>query len=221
MAGLTNFSAATDIVIAAQGWDMAAWAERVRAADPGRRVSIAPEVPSPGEIAWCSSGSSPRTGRIVFLGKAIDGRSFKQMRPLRKEMQVVFQDPYGSLSPRMSVADIVGEELKVHARTISAAERDAGGAGADRSGARHEGAGANGRPFARPAEEAEPRLPVHQPRPQGGEGAGRRHYRDAGGESCGERAGGRCIFGARDRLYSALMAAAFDIAAAPEGVVAD
>ena len=52
MAGLTNFSAATDIVIAAQGWDMAAWAERVRAADPGRRVSIAPEVPSPGEIAY-------------------------------------------------------------------------------------------------------------------------------------------------------------------------
>ena len=64
-------------------------------------------------------------GPIVFLGKAIDGRSFKEMRPLRKEMQVVFQDPYGSLSPRMSVGDIVGEGLKVHAPQISAAERDA------------------------------------------------------------------------------------------------
>ncbi len=63
-------------------------------------------------------------GPIVFLGKAIDGRTFKEMRPLRKEMQVVFQDPYGSLSPRMSVGDIVGEGLKVHAPTISAGERD-------------------------------------------------------------------------------------------------
>ena len=61
-------------------------------------------------------------GRIVFLGKPIDGRAFKEMRPLRKEMQIVFQDPYGSLSPRMSVGDIVGEGLKVHAPDISAAE---------------------------------------------------------------------------------------------------
>jgi microcin C transport system ATP-binding protein len=64
-------------------------------------------------------------GRIVFLGKPIDGRAFKEMRPLRKEMQIVFQDPYGSLSPRMSVGDIVGEGLKVHAPDISAAERAA------------------------------------------------------------------------------------------------
>ena len=63
-------------------------------------------------------------GRIAFLGQEIDGRSFKKMRPLRHAMQIVFQDPYGSLSPRMSVGDIVGEGLKVHARTISAVERD-------------------------------------------------------------------------------------------------
>ncbi len=63
-------------------------------------------------------------GRIAFLGQGINGRSFKQMRPLRRAMQIVFQDPYGSLSPRMSVADIVGEGLKVHAPTISAADRD-------------------------------------------------------------------------------------------------
>jgi microcin C transport system ATP-binding protein len=64
-------------------------------------------------------------GPIVFLGQGIDGRTFKEMRPLRREMQIVFQDPYGSLSPRMSVGDIVGEGLKVHAPGISAGERDA------------------------------------------------------------------------------------------------
>jgi microcin C transport system ATP-binding protein len=63
-------------------------------------------------------------GRIAFLGQTIDKRNFKQMRPLRRAMQIVFQDPYGSLSPRMSIGDIVGEGLKVHARTISAAERE-------------------------------------------------------------------------------------------------
>jgi microcin C transport system ATP-binding protein len=63
-------------------------------------------------------------GKIIFLGKPINGRSFREMRPLRSEMQIVFQDPYGSLSPRMSVADIVGEGLKVHARDVSASERE-------------------------------------------------------------------------------------------------
>jgi ABC-type microcin C transport system duplicated ATPase subunit YejF len=48
--------------------------------------------------------------------------AFKQMRPLRS-MQVVFQDPFGSLSPRMSIADIVGEGLLIHARSFRQ-ERD-------------------------------------------------------------------------------------------------
>jgi microcin C transport system ATP-binding protein len=43
-------------------------------------------------------------GRIVFLGQDIAGKSFDAMRPYRADMQVVFQDPYGSLSPRMTVA---------------------------------------------------------------------------------------------------------------------
>jgi microcin C transport system ATP-binding protein len=64
-------------------------------------------------------------GPIVFLGNPIDGRSFKEMRPFRREMQIVFQDPYGSLSPRMSIGDIVGEGLKVHAPDISQDEREA------------------------------------------------------------------------------------------------
>jgi microcin C transport system ATP-binding protein len=63
-------------------------------------------------------------GRIVFMGKPIEGSNFKEMRPLRSDMQIVFQDPYGSLSPRMSIGDIVGEGLKIHARELSEAERD-------------------------------------------------------------------------------------------------
>jgi microcin C transport system ATP-binding protein len=63
-------------------------------------------------------------GRIHFAGRDIDGLSFKAMRPLRKEMQIVFQDPYGSLSPRMSVAEIIEEGLSIHESALSAEERD-------------------------------------------------------------------------------------------------
>ena len=63
-------------------------------------------------------------GRIGFIGQNIDGYSFKQMRPLRDRLQVVFQDPFGALSPRMSVGDIIAEGLKVHERALSAEERD-------------------------------------------------------------------------------------------------
>jgi microcin C transport system ATP-binding protein len=63
-------------------------------------------------------------GRIVFVGSRIDGRSRKQVRPLRRNMQIVFQDPFGALSPRMSVADIVSEGLTIHQPKLSAAERD-------------------------------------------------------------------------------------------------
>ncbi len=54
------------------------------------------------------------TGRIVYAGQAIDGLSQQQVRPLRRDIQVVFQDPFGSLSPRMSVSDIIGEGLGIH-----------------------------------------------------------------------------------------------------------
>jgi microcin C transport system ATP-binding protein len=64
-------------------------------------------------------------GPIVFMGRPVQGLKFKAMRPLRREMQVVFQDPYGSLSPRMSIAEVVGEGLRVHHPHISEDEREA------------------------------------------------------------------------------------------------
>jgi len=64
-------------------------------------------------------------GPIVFMGKDVQGLKFKQMRPLRSDMQIVFQDPYGSLSPRMSVADIIEEGLLVHHPKMPAHEREA------------------------------------------------------------------------------------------------
>ncbi len=64
-------------------------------------------------------------GRVSFIGNDIAGYSFKQMRPLRNRMQIVFQDPFGSLSPRMAVSDIIAEGLKVHEPSLSEKERDA------------------------------------------------------------------------------------------------
>jgi len=64
-------------------------------------------------------------GRIVFLGADIQARSWSAMRRLRKDMQIVFQDPYGSLSPRMSVGAIVAEGLGVHFPELDEAGRRA------------------------------------------------------------------------------------------------
>jgi len=64
-------------------------------------------------------------GPIVFLGKPIEALSPRAMRPLRRDMQVVFQDPYGSLSPRMSLGDIVAEGLAVQGQAGTSAQRRA------------------------------------------------------------------------------------------------
>jgi microcin C transport system ATP-binding protein len=64
-------------------------------------------------------------GAIQFDGARIDGLTARQVRPLRRQMQIVFQDPYGSLSPRLSVAQIVAEGLKVHDLAQSDEEREA------------------------------------------------------------------------------------------------
>ena len=62
-------------------------------------------------------------GEIRFAGQDLAGLGQRQLRPLRREMQVVFQDPFSSLSPRLSVAQIVEEGLKVHRLAATAAER--------------------------------------------------------------------------------------------------
>lgn len=56
----------------------------------------------------------PTSGQIIFNGKDITKYSSKEMVPLRKKMQMIFQDPYASLDPRMTVGDIIGEAIDVH-----------------------------------------------------------------------------------------------------------
>ncbi len=63
------------------------------------------------------------TGHIAFAGQDITRLSQTALRPLRQGMQIVFQDPYGSLSPRMSMGDIVAEGLLVHEPSLPAAAR--------------------------------------------------------------------------------------------------
>jgi microcin C transport system ATP-binding protein len=62
-------------------------------------------------------------GPILYCGRAINGFSVAQMRPLRRDMQIVFQDPFGSLSPRLSVAQIVEEGLLAQKSPLNAAQR--------------------------------------------------------------------------------------------------
>lgn len=62
-------------------------------------------------------------GPIAYVGQRIDAFDSKAMRPLRKEMQVVFQDPYGSLSPRLSIYQIIEEGLDIQAPELTYAER--------------------------------------------------------------------------------------------------
>ena len=63
-------------------------------------------------------------GPIVFMGKSLQGLKFRSMLPFRRDMQIVFQDPYGSLSPRMSLSDVVEEGLWVHHPAMAKAERE-------------------------------------------------------------------------------------------------
>ncbi len=64
----------------------------------------------------------PTGGDILFEGERLNDLSAKEMIPFRREMQVIFQDPYGSLNPRMTCRDIIGEPLVVHKLTSSKAE---------------------------------------------------------------------------------------------------
>jgi oligopeptide/dipeptide ABC transporter ATP-binding protein len=64
----------------------------------------------------------PTSGKIVFDGMEITTLSLTEMKAMRSKMQIIFQDPYGSLSPRMKIGQILAEPLKIHT-TKSAAER--------------------------------------------------------------------------------------------------
>ena len=70
----------------------------------------------------------PSTGDISFEGRDIAGLTREAMRPLRRHLQIVMQDPFGSLSPRMTAGQIVTEGLLVHEPGISARQRDASAA---------------------------------------------------------------------------------------------
>ena len=63
-------------------------------------------------------------GRICFQGQDIQGRKTKELRELRRRMQIVFQDPYGSLSPRMTVSEIIAEGLRVHETELTQRQRE-------------------------------------------------------------------------------------------------
>jgi peptide/nickel transport system ATP-binding protein/oligopeptide transport system ATP-binding protein len=63
------------------------------------------------------------SGSVRFDGREILAMSERQFRPLRREMQIIFQDPFGSLNPRMTIGGIIGEALEIHFKKMSAADR--------------------------------------------------------------------------------------------------
>jgi oligopeptide/dipeptide ABC transporter ATP-binding protein len=67
----------------------------------------------------------PTSGRIMFDGKDLTAFTQRGLRPLRRHMQMIFQDPYASLNPRMSAGAAIAEPLEIHGLAKSSAERDA------------------------------------------------------------------------------------------------
>ena len=67
----------------------------------------------------------PSGDRVVFDGRDITGFSHRQMRPLRREMQIIYQDPFGSLNPRMTIADLIAEPMAIQGVGRSGHERRA------------------------------------------------------------------------------------------------
>jgi peptide/nickel transport system ATP-binding protein len=67
--------------------------------------------------------NEPVAGEVIFDGERVDGRSRSQMRPLRSRMQVVFQDPFASLNPRMTIGQIIEEGLVINGLGKTKAER--------------------------------------------------------------------------------------------------
>lgn len=92
--------------------------------EPGRTLGIVGESGSgKTTLAQCLLRLQGCDGRIVFAGQRLDGLRSSELRPIRAQMQVVFQDPYSSLSPRMTVERIVGEGLVIHQPQLSRRQR--------------------------------------------------------------------------------------------------
>src|SRR5215207_6302506 len=66
----------------------------------------------------------PTAGQIYFQGRDILALDKRQLREIRREMQIIFQDPYASLNPRMKIGDIVGEPLVIHNQGEKSDRRD-------------------------------------------------------------------------------------------------
>lgn len=64
----------------------------------------------------------PDSGEVWLNGQKISSMSEKEMRPLRKDVQMIFQDPYGALNPRIKIQDLIGEPLLIHTG-LSSGER--------------------------------------------------------------------------------------------------
>jgi ABC-type microcin C transport system duplicated ATPase subunit YejF len=112
------------------GWGNAA--KEIRAVDhvslslrEGQTIGIVGESGSgKSTLARALLRLAPSKGEIILEGRSITRLDRKAMRPLRGEIQIVLQDPFGSLSPRMTCGEIVTEGLLVHEPQMSAAERD-------------------------------------------------------------------------------------------------
>lgn len=96
---------------------------------PGRAVGLVGESGSGKStvgrtlLKLYAPGEALIRGEAVFEGKEILGMTETEFRPLRREMQMVFQDPFGSLNPRQSVASILSEPLEIHCPSMTAADR--------------------------------------------------------------------------------------------------
>jgi len=91
---------------------------------PGETLGIVGESGSgKTTLGMCLLRLQNCAGEIYFCGQPLQGLSQSRLRPLRKAFQVVFQDPYSSLSPRMTVEQIVGEGLQIHFPQLNRAQR--------------------------------------------------------------------------------------------------
>jgi oligopeptide/dipeptide ABC transporter ATP-binding protein len=94
---------------------------------PGETLGLVGESGSgKSTLARLIAGLQPLTaGRIIFDGQRMDGLSRRRLRPLRRDIQMIFQDPYGSLNPRRRVGSIIGDPLAIHRQGSGAARRRA------------------------------------------------------------------------------------------------